>query len=300
MPITAKRVHISPMRHLTSLREIADSYDGFILDLWGLIHDGETPYPPAKATLQALKAAGRKTLLLSNAPRRAYALVDAMTRMGIERSLYGEVLSSGEATRDALVSRDDAYFKSLGRRVYHLGPERDRSVFDDTNLEIVGEVSNAEFIVNTGPSELTHQVAEYQALLDAGIAANLPMVCANPDIVVLRAGNPVVCAGAIAARYLAMGGRVAYRGKPDPVIYRLAARMLGVADARRIVVIGDALETDVKGANAAGFDSIWCTGGIHAAELGCAYGMAADPLRAEATAKAFGHLPTATVPGFIY
>ena len=97
-----------------------------------------------------------------------------------------------------------------------------------------------------------------------------------------------------------MGGRVAYRGKPDPVIYQLAARMLGVADPRRIVVIGDALETDVKGANAAGFDSIWCTGGIHAAELGCAYGLAADPLRAEATAKAFGQVPTATIPGFVY
>jgi HAD superfamily hydrolase (TIGR01459 family) len=288
------------MQHLKSLREISTSYDGFILDLWGLIHDGQTPYPPAKATLAALKAAGYKTLLLSNAPRRGYALIEAMTRMGIERSLYGEVLSSGEATRDALAARDDPFFAALGQRVYHLGPERDRSVFDDTNLNIVADVTDADFIVNTGPSELTHQVADYQDVLDVGIERRLPMVCANPDIVVLRAGSPVVCAGAIAERYKSMGGVVTYRGKPDPVIYSLAARMLGVSDPRRVVVVGDALETDIKGANAAGFDSIWCTGGIHAAELGCAYGVAADPARAEAMAKTYGQFPTATIPGFIY
>jgi len=288
------------MRHLSSLREVVDAYDGFILDLWGLIHDGETPYPPAKATLAALKAAGKKTLLLSNAPRRAYALVEAMTRMGIERSLYGEVLSSGEATRDALANREDSFFAALGRKVYHLGPERDRSVFDDTQLEIVAAVEAAQFIVNTGPSELTHKVSDYQAVLDAGIAAQLPMVCANPDIVVLRAGKEVVCAGAIAARYKDMGGAVVYRGKPDPAIYALAARMLAVADPRRVAVVGDALETDVKGASAAGFDSIWCTGGIHAAELGCSYGVAAVPARAEDLARRNAQSPTATIPGFIF
>ena len=300
MLIIALLVSANQMLHLKTLREISDRYDGFILDLWGLIHDGETPYPPAKATLAALQSAGKKTLLLSNAPRRAYALVEAMTRMGIERSLYGEVLSSGEATRDALVSRDDGFFKTLGRKAYHLGPARDRSVFDDTGLEIVDTVAAAEFIVNTGPTELTHQVADYQVALDAGIAHRLPMVCANPDIVVLRAGKPVVCAGAIAEQYKSQGGQVAYRGKPDPAIYALAARMLGVTDPRRIVVVGDALETDVKGATAAGFDSIWCTGGIHAAALGCAYGVAADPARAKKVAAEFGQQPTATVPGFMY
>jgi len=288
------------MQHLAALREIAHRYDGFILDLWGLIHDGETPYPPARATLAALKAAGKATLLLSNAPRRAYALVEAMTRMGIDRGLYGEVLSSGEATRDALIARDDPFFAALGRTAYHLGPERDRSVFDDTGLAIVPDIAAADFVVNTGPTELTHQVSDYQPVLDGALARRLPMVCANPDVVVLRAGRPVVCAGAIAARYAAMGGPVAYRGKPDPAIYRLAARRLGIDDARRIAVVGDALETDVKGATAAGFDAIWCTGGIHAAALGCTYGVAADPQRAEALARAFGETPAATIPGFVY
>jgi HAD superfamily hydrolase (TIGR01459 family) len=288
------------MRHLKSLSEMSQFYDGFILDLWGLVHDGETPYPPARETLAALKAAGKKTLLLSNAPRRAYALIEAMTRMGIERDLYGEVLSSGEATRDALVHRTDPEFAALGRTAYHLGPERDRSVFDDTGISISPVVATADFIVNTGPTDLAHQVADYQSVLDDGIMTQLPMVCANPDIVVMRANRAVVCAGAIAERYRSMGGVVIYRGKPDPAIYRMAAKILGVADPRRVAVIGDALETDVKGANAVGFDSIWCTGGIHASELHCAYGVAAEPAKAEAIARRHGHIPTATIPGFIY
>jgi HAD superfamily hydrolase (TIGR01459 family) len=288
------------MRHLKSLREIVDSYDGFILDLWGLIHDGETPYAPAKTTLAALKEAGKKTLLLSNAPRRAHVLIEALSRMGIGREFYGEVLSSGEATREALIVRDEPAFARLGRKAYHLGPERDRSVFEDTGLEVVAIPEDAEFVVNTGPTELHHQIADYESAMARAAAKKLPMVCANPDLVVLRGGKPVVCAGALAARYAEMGCQVLYRGKPDPVIYRLAAKILGVADARRVVVVGDALETDVKGANAAGVDSIWCTGGIHAAELGCVYGVPADPARAEALARAFGQVPTATIPGFIY
>ncbi|MBL8644557.1 MAG: TIGR01459 family HAD-type hydrolase, partial [Rhodospirillaceae bacterium] len=221
-------------------------------------------------------------------------------RMGIPRDLYGEVLSSGEATRDALIAKDDPFFARLGRKVYHLGPARDRNVFDDTGLDVVADVNAADFILNTGPEDLTQKVADFQHVLDAAIPRKLPMVCANPDLVVLRAGNEVVCAGAIAVKYAEMGGSVAYRGKPDPAIYRAAAAKLGVADLSKVVVVGDALETDVKGANAAGLNSIWCTGGIHAAALGSAYGVAAEPVRAAALAHKMGHVPTATIPGFIW
>ncbi|MHB1206415.1 MAG: HAD family hydrolase, partial [Rhodospirillaceae bacterium] len=115
---------MTALRAIKGLREVAGEFDGFILDLWGLVHDGATPYPPSRETFLALKQAGKRTLLLSNAPRRAYALVEAMTRMGLERDLYGEVLSSGEATNQALIRRDDAFFKTLGNRAYHLGPAR--------------------------------------------------------------------------------------------------------------------------------------------------------------------------------
>lgn len=288
------------LRAIGGLEEVADLYDAFILDLWGLVHDGERLYPPSAQTFQRLKEAGKKTLLLSNAPRRAHALVDAMTNMGLDRALYGDVLSSGEATRDELIVRADPFFADLGMRAYHLGPERDRSVFDDTRVEIVATVEAADFLVNTGPVELDHSVDDYADVLAAAREKELPMVCANPDFVVIRGGRPIICAGAIARRYADLGGEVAYRGKPDPAVYALAAKKLGVTDVSRIVVVGDALETDVKGAAAAGMPSIWCTGGIHAEVLGVKYGQPADPIKASSLADAEGQNPTAIIPGFYW
>ena len=288
------------LRAISGLQEIAHAFDGFILDLWGLVHDGERPYPRAAETLRALKAAEKKTLLLSNAPRRAHALIAAMAGMGISRDLYGEVLSSGEATREALIRRDDPFFAALGRAAYHLGPERDRSVFEDTGLAVVSDLRAADFILNTGPISLDEKVEDYLAVLEPAARRNIPMVCANPDLVVIRAGRPIVCAGAIAARYREMGGKVALRGKPDPEIYRLAVERLGVSDTSRVAVAGDALETDVKGARASGLASVWCTGGIHAAELGIVYGEPADPARAEALARKEGQMPTYMIAGFVW
>jgi HAD superfamily hydrolase (TIGR01459 family) len=288
------------LQSVSGLSVIADRYDGFILDLWGVIHDGVRPYPPAVATLQSLRNAGKHTLLLSNAPRRAGALVEAMTKMGIDRDLYGEVLSSGEATREAIIARGDPFFAALGNVVYHLGPERDRNVFEDTNLTIVDDIAAAEFIVNTGPGALDETVATYQPVLDAARARNLPMVCANPDLVVIREGQPVVCAGAIAVRYEAMGGKIAYRGKPDRAVYDAAVAKLSHGKPMRIAVVGDALETDIKGAKAAGLPSIWCTGGIHAAALGVTYGVPADPEKAAALARREGYAPNFIIPGFIW
>ncbi len=284
---------------ISGLREVQNDFDAFILDLWGLVHDGEKPYPPSADTLRALKESGKKTLLLSNAPRRAHALIEAMTKMGIGRDLYGEVLSSGEATRAALIAKDDPFFAGLGQTVYHLGPERDRSVFEDTGLTVVPALADAAFILNTGPSNLDDTVEDYLPVLEESATRALPMVCANPDFVVIRGGRAIVCAGAIAARYKSLGGQVALRGKPDPKIYRLAIERLGV-DPRRVAVIGDALETDVKGARASGLASIWCTGGIHAEALGVVYGRAADPAQAEALAAKEGQMPTYMIPGFYW
>jgi HAD superfamily hydrolase (TIGR01459 family) len=288
------------MQALKGLSEVADHFDGFILDLWGVIHDGQQPYPPAVDTLTALKAAGKKTLLLSNAPRRAHALITTMNGMGIDRGLYGEVLSSGEATRAALIERRDPFFAALGWRAYHLGPERDRSVFEDTNLEIVSDLAAATCVINTGPVDLDDPIEAYDDVIAQARRFDLPMVCANPDIVVIRANKPIVCAGAIAARYERLGGRVAYRGKPDRAVYDAALAQLGLADRSRLAVVGDALETDVKGAAAAGLTAIWCTGGIHAAALGVQYGVAADPAKAAALAAAEGYAPAYIVPGFIW
>ncbi|NKB43033.1 MAG: TIGR01459 family HAD-type hydrolase [Alphaproteobacteria bacterium] len=286
------------MRALKGLSEISEEFDGFILDLWGLIHDGVTAYPGVVDTFKALIKNETKTILLSNAPRRSRLLIDGMTAMGIAPELYGDVFSSGEATWQELTSRSDPFFSRLGHRAYHIGPERDVSVLEETGIQRIQKMEQADFVLNTGPVELDHGIEAYEPVLLEALARDLPMVCANPDDVVMREGRRVVCAGAIARRYEALGGRAVYRGKPDPAVYNLAAKRLGISDRSRIAVIGDALETDVSGANASGLKAIWCTGGIHGEALGVSYGEAVDPKKAAQLAAEHDRVPWATIPGF--
>lgn len=281
------------------LAALAGRYDGFILDLWGVIHDGVAAYPGVAETLGELRRAGKRTIMLSNAPRRATALIEQLTRLGVGRELYDEVLSSGEAVHLELERRADPVFAALGAKLYHLGPERDRNVYESLPYRSV-DLEAADFVLNTGPVEVSETVADYQAILDRALARRLPMVCANPDHVVIRQGKRITCAGAIADRYADMGGQVVQRGKPDPAIYAVALETLGVADRSRICAVGDALHTDIRGARAGRVDAVLVTGGIHADELGIRWGETADPARLAELARHHGETPVAAIPKFIW
>ena len=284
------------VRIIKGLSEVADGFDGFILDLWGVIHDGVEAYAGARDTLVALRAAGKKTLLLSNAPRRADALVEQLARMGIGRELYDHVLSSGEAVHMELARRTDPFYAALGRQLYHMGPERDENVFAGLDLVPV-DIGHADFILNTGPWDLDETVEDYVPKMEQALARKLPMICANPDHVVMRQGKPVVCAGALAERYARMGGVVSMRGKPDPAIYDNALELLGLA-RDRVVAVGDALHTDVKGANGAGLRAVFVTQGIHAAELGIRPGDEPDADTLRQVVTRHGERPMAAIATF--
>ncbi|RAU23947.1 TIGR01459 family HAD-type hydrolase [Paramagnetospirillum kuznetsovii] len=284
---------------ISGLERLAERYDGFVLDLWGVIHDGVEAYPGVAETLADLRRAGKRTIMLSNAPRRSSALIEQLTRLGIPRELYDEVLSSGEAVHLELARRQDPFFAALGSKLYHLGPERDRNVFD-TLAYAVTDLDSADFIVNTGPVELSETVADYQPILERALARRLPMICANPDHVVIRQGKRITCAGAIASRYSDMGGLVADRGKPDPAIYDLALEMLGIAERGRVCAVGDALHTDIRGARTAGIDAVLVTGGIHADELGIKWGESPDPVRLAELIRHHGETPAAAMVKFAW
>ena len=281
------------MMHLPGFAALATQYDGFILDLWGVIHDGVNPLPGAIDTLTRLRALGKRSVLLSNAPRRAWAAQESMRGMRIADDLYDGILTSGEAVWLALRDRPDGWWSALGSRVYHLGPERDRNVMDDLGLTIVDHPAEARFVLNTGPNDLGDPTttADFEATLQACHVAHLPMVCGNPDMEVIRGGRRIMCAGALAARYTELGGDCRMLGKPDPAIYRPVLRMLEVPPAR-VLAVGDALNTDITGAQRVGLDSCWVLGGIHATAT------QGDPERASAAAKAAGLSPVAIIPGF--
>ena len=264
-----------------------------MLDLWGVIHDGVRPLPGALDCLRRLRAGGGRSVLLSNAPRRASAVQQLLRSMGIGDDLYDGIVTSGEATYEALRDRADPFFAALGRKLVHIGPARDRPILEGLDLLCVDSAGAADFVLNTGPDD--HRAPEpieaFEPELLGYRAAGLPMICANPDLEVIRGGVRILCAGALAQRYAELGGVVLMLGKPDPAIYGPVLRQLGLASAR-VLAVGDALRTDIAGAQAAGLDSAWVLGGIHSEAL------LADPLGAEFAATALGLSPVAILPSF--
>jgi HAD superfamily hydrolase (TIGR01459 family) len=259
------------IRLIDRLSELAPRYDGFILDLWGVIHDGAAPLPGAVECLAALRDRGKRVALLSNAPRRAADVVAQITRIGVP-PLYDHVMSSGEEAWRHLARRDDPFYARLGRRCLHIGSERDTGMRVGLPLEFVDDVAEAELILNTGPAGWDDRIEDYDPVLQAARARDLPMICANPDLVVLYRGRLALCAGALAQRYEELGGHVRWHGKPHPAIYDACLGLLGIADRARILAIGDSLSTDIAGAAAAGLDSLLIAGGVHAEEFAAADG----------------------------
>jgi HAD superfamily hydrolase (TIGR01459 family) len=288
------------MEHLTGFGPLADRFDGFILDLWGVIHDGVAAFPSAVDCLHRLRAARKPTLLLSNVPRPNRDVQALMRRMGIADDLYTDILTSGEAVRCALQSPPDLWWAELGQRVFHLGPERDRGVLDGLPFISVRDPAAANFVVNTGPDDHRNpsDMAEFEPILAECARHHLPMICANPDLVVIRGGVRVLCAGALAERYREIGGDVRSLGKPDAAIYQPVLERLGLPP-ERILAVGDALHTDIAGAQGVGISACWVLSGIHGSKLRCAGGEF-DTVQAEAEARSAGLTPLSTLSHFTW
>jgi HAD superfamily hydrolase (TIGR01459 family) len=287
------------IRVVDGMRELAPQYDGFILDLWGVVHDGVRPYPGVLDGMERLIAAGRRLVLLSNAPRRADDVVRRIAAIGVPEGLYHGVMSSGEEAWRCLHDRREPFYAALGRRCLQIGSDRDLEMRIGLDLAFVETVADAEFILNTGPAEWEDTIDDYAALLAAARARDLPMVCANPDLVVMHGGKMALCAGALAEHYEKIGGRVRWHGKPYPSVYDSCLALLGIADRRRILAIGDSLRTDIAGAAAAGIASLLIAGGIHAAEFGAGAGEL-DPGRVAAALATAGLEPIGVAARFAW
>jgi HAD superfamily hydrolase (TIGR01459 family) len=288
------------MEHLSGFSQLAGRYDGFVLDLWGVIHDGVNAFPHSIDTLRHLRDAGKRTLLLSNVPRPNNAVQTMMRRMGIEDSLYTGILTSGEAVRNALRNPPDLWWAELGIRVFHLGPDRDKPVLAGLPLTVVDTPDKADFVLNTGPDDHRNpsDMNEFEPILQECARYRLKMICANPDLEVIRGGVRVLCAGSLAVRYGELGGDVRSLGKPDPAIYQPVLQQLDLPP-ERVLAVGDSLRTDIAGAVGVSLAACWVLDGLHGAALKAADGTF-DTIKAEATAREIGVGPIATVPRFVW
>lgn len=283
---------------IDGVRAIADRFDGFILDMWGVLHDGQHPYPGVVDCLTRLKAAGKRLVVLSNAPRRVEPAKARMAEIGIDPALIDAMMTSGEDAWRHLRARTDPWYARLGRACFHLGPARDKGMLEGQDIDVVDTVEKAEFILNTGADADDEKVGTYTVMLTRAAERKLPMICANPDLVVVHRGMLAICAGSLAQHYEELGGDVRWHGKPHRPIYDHCFDLLGIADRSRIVAVGDSFRTDMAGAAGAGISGLFVTHGIHAEELGAPPGGHPDPAKLAAMLASHRFNPAAVVPFF--
>ena len=241
-------------------------YDALVCDVWGVVHNGVEAFGPACDALVRWREAGGKVLLLTNAPRPSAPIHEQLAKLGVPREAYDDLLTSGDVTREILRRRTE-------RRVLHVGPPRDLPLIDGLHMLRVGD-ADAEIVLVTGLFDDTVETPEdYRARLAVIAERRLPLVCANPDIVVERGHQRVWCAGALARLYEELGGEITLVGKPWGPVYdetrmRIAELYGKPFGEVRTLAIGDGLATDVRGAFLQKIDTLFVTGGIHAADFG--------------------------------
>lgn len=250
---------------IENFAEISGKYEAALVDLWGCLHNGVKPFAAAVSALEAFRDNGGTVLLLTNGPRPSTAIFPQLDIIGVSRDLYQGCVSSGDAARAALAS--GAY----GQKIYPLGPERDQTIYEGIDVTHV-PLEQATGIVCTGLFDDTTETPEdYRAIFLQAKNKGLKMLCANPDVMVDRGDKRVYCAGALAQAYSDMGGEAHYYGKPHPPIYDLAYQKLIEITGRevlpkKIIAIGDGINTDIRGAIGEDIDSLFITGGLAAAE----------------------------------
>ncbi|MEM9734399.1 MAG: TIGR01459 family HAD-type hydrolase [Pseudomonadota bacterium] len=285
----------SPSGRIRSLSEVKASYGNIICDVWGVLHNGVRVYEHAAQALIRFRQYGGRVVMITNSPRPADGVVKQFAELGVPDGVFDAVVTSGDATRH-LIARTDGPF-------YHLGPDRDLPLFETLDVKLVEENACAA-IVCTGLEHDEHETPDdYQSRLQALVDRGVPMICANPDIVVERGDRLIYCAGALAKLYEELGGTTLVAGKPNKPIYDLAMEKLetiaGAAQEKAdVLAIGDGMPTDVKGAQDNGFPLLYISAGIHSADYGPA--DAPDEDRLHAFLKAHDADPTVWMPRLVW
>ena len=242
------------MKELNHLSDIYKNYDTFVIDLWGVIHNGVMLNPKAIEVIKQLKNNSKKIVFLSNAPRPSSRVVEFLLKMNMDKKYLSNVMTSGEAAMHAINKNQ------FGKTFYHLGPPRDTSVFEKVK-DNKTDLEKCDFILCTGLfDECENDLEYYKKLLKNYVSKKL--ICTNPDLTVHRGNVEELCAGSIARIFEEWGGEVVYFGKPHKEIYKLCFN-----SDEKVLAIGDNLRTDIKGANNLNVDCIFISDGVHRDEF---------------------------------
>jgi HAD superfamily hydrolase (TIGR01459 family) len=269
--------------------QLADRYDAFVFDMWGCLHDGIRAFPGVADMLERLGQRGKRRVILSNAPRLVGPLRNQMPSFGLDPAAFEGIVTSGEDAWQALAADDH----KLGRRFLHIGSPLNIGDPATIGFAQVGALADADFILATGPAgDGTIDMTAFGPLLAAARQRDMALICANPDLEVMRGDKRFLCAGTLAKSYEDLGGRTIYHGKPHAGVYRRALALAGGVPKSRVLALGDAMRTDIAGARQAGIDSVFIPGGIHAERLLPAGGTLPSADDMKALAQAHGFAPT--------
>lgn len=274
---------------LDGLGPVVDRYDVFLLDMWGCVHDGVHVFAGVADFLARVRGQGKKAIVLSNAPRRVPIIVKQMPNYGVHAEQFDAIVTSGEDAWRAMAVNAH----KLGPKFLHIGQDANLTDPAEIGLREVKSLADADFILASGAAgDGTLEMEKLRPVLKEGVARGLKMICANPDLEVLRGEERYLCAGTAAAAYETLGGTVHYHGKPHRGVYEWALELAGQPDRKRVLAVGDAMRTDVAGGRGAGVDQAFIPGGIHAVALGSPMGTLPSADKMTALSAEFGFAPT--------
>ena len=253
------------MQSIGAVRELVGQYDAVLCDVWGVLHDGISVFPGAPEALLELRASGMVVVLLTNMPRPSSTVPAALARLGFPDDAWDAIVTSGDAIRSELARRAPGPVLRLGREV-------DRALWEGLGLEFVEDLGSARFLAIARLRDHAESPDAYATILRDARDRDLELLCANPDVQIMSAGQLRWCAGAVAEAYTAIGGRVVQAGKPHAAIYDRAFEVVDALAGRaipreRILAIGDGTATDLLGANRQGLDAVFIASGIHGVSL---------------------------------
>ncbi len=274
--------------------------EGLILDIWGVLWDGINMYPEALKTLEKLRKLNIPIILLSNAPRKSEIVSEKLSKIGIGVDLYDKIISSGDVCRSELIRNTNLV---SGLKYYFIGLKEDNDLLNNTKFQESHSPKDSDFVLITGPRDFDHILKDYTEELKECLKNKLPMICANPDkIVVRQSGKKIFCAGAIAEDYKKLGGTVKQFGKPHKNVFLEALKFLKMFSPKinfnNVSIIGDGLDTDILGGNSVQINTVLITSGILSHTLNIQYGQRPDLKKLNKVISSSGHFPNAAVNVF--